>query len=202
MSIGLGIFLAGLSVGLALLLINPVTRRMIKKTILWVVAGLAVVAVSYFFYSKHVEERSNRAEANPSLLNIKLGDPRIDVVYKLGNPTGKSEKGEYFANGSLGVAFDKGVVSSAVASCEASTLNPNLNGISCGDSLRKIENKFKGKLTELCPIGSPTQRIYIAKEFNSMYVLEKNAVVVLALRDGATPDSGNWMTCNAAQYFD
>lgn len=202
MSIGLGIFLAGLSVGIALLLINPVTRRMIKKTILWVIAGLVIATISYYFYSKHVEEAKSQLEANPSMAGIKLGDPRIDVIYKLGEPSSKSESGEYFVNGHIGVSFKDRIVNSAVIDCKNAVSRHSLNGIACGDPLSKIQNRFKDKVTELCHIGVPTERIYIASKYNSMYVLEKGIVTILVLRDGNAPEKLSWISCNAAQYFD
>ena len=78
----------------------------------------------------------------------------------------------------------------------------SLNGIACGDPLSKIQNRFKDKVTELCHIGVPTERIYIASKYNSMYVLEKGIVTILVLRDGNAPEKLSWISCNAAQYFD
>lgn len=202
MSLGLGIFLAGLSIAIALLLLNPDTRRVIGAGVVLLCLISALGGLGYYVYYYYSEEAKNKIETNPPLSSIKLGEEKIDVIYKLGNPTSGDKDGAYFKDKNLLVLFKKNIVDSVFFVCEGRTESQKLNGISCGDPLKKINEKFKDKVIELCESNEPSHRIYLVKEFNSMYVLEKDRVVYLMLRKGSAPYEKEWFKCSFAKYQD
>lgn len=202
MSVGLGVFLAGLSIGVALLLLNPDTRAVIGKGFVWLLAISVVAGVAFFLYIKHDEDNKKQIESNPSLAGIKLLESKIDVIYKLGNASNQIDSTLYFDEKNLAVSFENNAANYVLVSCKNNSGFPSLNGIYCNDSSNQIKNRFKEKAVELCLLDSPTERLYLVKEFNLMYVLAKDKVFLLALRKGDADYKLNWISCGAAKYFD
>lgn len=203
MSLGLGFFLAGLSIGIALLLLNPETRAFIGKGFVWLMVGTVVAGIGFILYVKHDEDNKNLIESNPSLAGIRLGESKIDVIYKLGNASHHIDNTTlYFIDKNLAVTFEKNVVNHALVGCKNIGELQSLNGIFCNDSSKKINNRFKDKVIVQCQVDSPTERLYLVKDYNLMYVLEKDKVILLALRNGKEPHKSDWMSCGTAKYFD
>lgn len=159
MTIGLGIFLAGAVIGLAILLLNPQIRKLIGVVFIWLIAAIVVGGVSFYFYNKQNDPFQKLPVSNPEILGIKVGDSRMDVIYKLGEPNSKSKQWEIFSNGKLSVLFDNGFAKHIIYSCSGYDSAVDLNGISCGAPLSKIKEKFKDKVNEYCVIGTPTERV-------------------------------------------
>lgn len=202
MTTGLGIFLAGGVIGLAILLLNPQIRRLIGIGFVWLIVAIIVGGIGFYFYHKQNDPFQKLPVSNPGLLGIKVGDSRIDVIYKLGEPSSKSGQRESFSNGKLSVTFDAGIAKNIIYSCSDHNIGVDLNGISCGAPLSKIKEKFKDKVKEYCLLGTPSERIYIVPDFNSMYVLKQDSTFLLSIRPSSTPIPQKWMSCNAAKYLD
>lgn len=202
MTIGLGIFLAGIAIGLAILLQNARVRRVLSVGFVWIVATVAIGGFGFYFYNKQNDPFHQPPTSKPQLLGITLGDSRMDIIYKLGEPSSKTTHWDNFASDRLSVNFENGFAKLVIYKCSGFDSGIDVNGISCGTTLAKIKEKFKDKVKEYCVLGTPTERVYLIPDFNTMYVLKQNAAFLLSLRSGSAPISQNWISCNAAKYFD
>lgn len=193
MSTGEGIFLAGLAIAFALLLWNPDTRRIVGKSLKWIIGISIILGVGIWGYEKYAGHQRQKVDAptnNPQLFGVKLGDSRNDVIYKKGAPI-KSVDGDDQYESAM-VYYDDNRVIAVFQSCVADW-RTELNGISCSDSAEKVKKRFEGKIKEYCLPDTPTSRIFMVAEFNSVYILEKESVKWLGIKSGV---GKAWVDCN------
>ena len=177
MSTGEGIFLAGLAIAFALLLWNPDIRRIIGKSLKWIIGISIVLGLSIWGYERYADYQYQKVDAptdNPQLFGVKLGDSRNDVIYKKGAPIKSVGNDDAYENAM--VYYDDNRV------------------IACSDSAEKVKKRFAGKIKEYCLPDTPTSRIFMVAEFNSTYILEKESVKWLGIKSGV---GKAWVDCSA-----
>lgn len=202
MTIGLGIFLAGIVIGLAILLLNPQTRKLLGFGLGFLLVIVAIGGAGIYFYNKQNDPLTKVPETNPKLLGFKSGDSRLDIVYKLGEPSKKIDNWEYFSDEKLAVKFEGGFAKLILYKCAGLGSEVDLNGIKCGSPASKIQERFKDKAIEYCILGTPTERVYLVPDFNSMYVLKQDSVFLMSIRPGSHSMPDTFISCKAAKYFD
>lgn len=182
MSTGEGIFLAGLAIAFALLLWNPDTRRIVGKSLKWIIGISIVVGLGVWGYERYTNYQYQKVDAptdNPELFGVKLGDSRNDVIYKKGMPKKSVDNDDAYENAM--VYYDENRVIAVFHSC-VSDWRTELNGIVCSDGAEKVKKRFEGKIKEYCLPDTPTSRIFMIAEFNSVYILEKESVKWLGIK--------------------
>jgi hypothetical protein len=199
MSTGEGIFLAGLAIAFALLLWNPDTRRLVAKSLKWIIGISIILGLVIWAYKSYRDYEYRKVEApivdipsdNPQLFGVKLGDKRNDVIYKKGKPKKSVGVDDEYENAYI--YYDDNRVSSVFYSC-ALEYRTELTGIACSDSAEKVKKRFEGKIKEYCLPDTPTDRIFMIAEFNTIYVLQQETVRALGIKSGS---SKKWVECHA-----
>jgi hypothetical protein len=193
MSTGEGIFFAGLAIAFALLLWNPDTRRIVGKSLKWIIAISIITGLGIWAYESYKKNRSRKVDAptnNPQLFGVKLGDTKNDVIYKKGKPKKSVNGNDEYENAVI--YYDDKRVSAVFFSC-VSDWRTELNGIACEDNAEKVKKRFAGKIQEYCLPDTPTDRIFMVTEFNSIYILQKETVKALGIKSGI---GKSWVDCN------
>jgi len=195
MSTGLGIFLAGLAIAFALLLWNPDTRRIVGKSMKWIVSLAIVAGLGIWAYVSYEDYRYQKVDAptdTPQLAGVKLKDSRNDVIYVKGNPQQSVDGNDLYEN--TKVYYENNRVTAVFFSC-VSDWRTDLNGIACSDGAEKIRDRFQGKVKEYCLLNRPTDRVFMIADFNSLYVLQKEKVVALGIKSEI---GKKWVDCDLA----
>jgi hypothetical protein len=193
MSTGEGIFLAGLAIAFALLLWNPDIRRIVGKSLKWIIGVSIVLGFGIWAYERYANYKHQKVDAptdNPQLFGVKLGDTKNDVIYKKGEPKKNVDGDGQYENAM--VYYDGNRVSAVFYSC-VSDWRTELNGIVCTDGAEKVKTRFEGKIKEYCLSDAPTSRIFMVAEFNSVYILEKESVKWLGIKSRV---GKAWVDCN------
>lgn len=196
MNTGEGIFLAGLAIAFALLLWNPDTRRIVGKSLKWIIGMVIIAGLGIWVYSKFEDYQYRKVDSptnNPKLFGVQLGDTKNDVIYKKGKPKESVEGDDVYENAR--VYYDDNRVSAVFFSCQLDW-RAELNGVACSDSAEKVKNRFKGKIKEYCLPDTPTDRIFMVEELNSIYILQQEMVQALGIKSGP---GRKWINCNEAQ---
>jgi len=225
MSIGSGIFLAGLC--LALVALYAVTRdrwawkRIVVRTLLALVGLIVVVGSGLFFY----KQWADRPKVVESFGGVSLTDRRPDVVFKLGagrlshrydlaqidaylasdqaklNPSYAADaqaarvevvalaklgeetfaKNAQYVFGEVDVEFKDDVVHTIARACKTDGLDfTEINGVSCGTSGEKIQEKFGDAVRILCSSQKAPeageQRVFDVVSLGTRFYLTKNQV--------------------------
>jgi hypothetical protein len=194
MSTGEGIFLAGLAIAFALLLWNPETRRIVGKSFKWIIGASIVVGLgiwAYVSYENYTHHKRDAPTDNPQLAGVKLGDSRNDVIYKKGKPSRSVDGDDEYEK--TVIYYDDNKVSAVFFSCK-SDWTTELNGVACNDSAEKLKKRFKGKV--YCLPDTPTERIFMVAEFNSIYILQQETVKALGIKSGS---GKKWVDCNTVK---
>lgn len=197
MSTGEGIFLAGVAIAFALLMWNPATRRIVGKSLKWIIGVAIVVGLGNWAYVSYENYSSRKGVAPPSaptsdpqLAGVKLGESRNDVIYKKGMPKKSVDDDDEYENAMI--YYEDKRVLAVYYECGSDSWT-KLNGVACGDSATSVMEKFKGKIKEFCLADTPTNRIFMVAEFNSVYILQKEAVMALGVKSGT---GKKWVACN------
>lgn len=90
MSKVVGVFLAGLAIAFTLLLWNPDTRKIVGKSLKWVIGISIVMGLGVWAYvsnENYIYRKVDAPTDNPQLAGVQLGDSRNVVIYMKGNPS-------------------------------------------------------------------------------------------------------------------
>jgi hypothetical protein len=183
--------LAGLAIAFALLLWNPDTRKIVGKSLKWIVSIAILAGLGVWAYVSYEDYRYQKRDAptdNPELAGVKLGDTRKDVLHKKGEPKNSTDDSDTFESATI--FYKDNNVSSIYSPCGPYS-SAKLNGIACSDYEERLKNRFKGEM--YCRPDTPTERIFMVEEFNSLYVLEQEKVVALGVMSGT---GKKWIACD------
>lgn len=201
MSAGMGIFLAGVVIAMAILLVNETTRKAFVKIAGWVIALLLIAGAIGGAFMLYGYLKTAKLEKNPDLDGVRIGDLRNDVIYRKGNPRDLADKRDRFDHygENLLVGYKDGRVDMVVYLCTAGGLSVSINGIHCGDYDSKIKAAFKNKYVEICDPDKPTHRTLFLEDAHTEYGLRQGKVQTIGLvsKDRKFPD--DWVDCRTGK---
>lgn len=176
MSAGTGIFLAGLAIAFAILL---VARRHVPwKGILFsigvIVATMLVIGLSVYGYDQY----SNRPRPVHEYIGVALGDTIDEVRFKLGEPAKSTENagtteliyGDDHVSRHVRIRGGEVVL---VLACLDNVLGslPRLSRISKYSDLKSILERF-GEPSNISKSGNSTARLYNFQKYNLTFLLD------------------------------
>lgn len=180
MSMGTGIFLSSLILGIIILFIGTKDRWNWKKIILWplaVVLGLAVLGgVGAFFYSEY----KDRPRIQEKFWDITLEDSKADIKFRKGEPRVVEEglwtyKETGIASNDWAayqVSFDGDKVWYVL--CEGFKC-PKIQGMRFDYTLSKISARF-GEPSRVAVSGDQLERIYSYDRYHVFFILKRDKV--------------------------
>ncbi len=196
MSLGSGIFLSALFLGLIALFIFTKDRwrwkRIVLKSVVAVVGLFGVAAGGTYGYYAY----QDRSRPHTELWDLKIGMSRADVLFAKGEPTDRGDEkmwqydlspprgGE--AVDSYAVQFKNDRVRYVLFSGQP-IYSPKISGINGYSTIKDIEEKF-GKPSSMYESKDKLDRIYNFKDHNLAFLMSKGKVSAFGIADLTTDD--------------
>jgi hypothetical protein len=217
MSVGAGIFLGSVYLGTIYLYVHTRDRwdwsQLIRRGSLLVLLASAVIGGGLGALAGH-QWWQDRPRAIVAIGVVKVGEPWLDVVSKLGDFREEEirsvrkypdERSFRHASLPLTVIVRTGTVHYVVHHCSANGNPMPLNGIGCGDEGVKLFEKFGARLRVLCqknagplPDGVYGLRVFDVPDYGTRYVMRSNKVAAIAVASSEELRSlvgYNWDKC-------
>src|SRR5262249_54979798 len=198
MSVGLGIFLSSLFLGIIILFVGTKDRWNWKKIVLWPFVALVVVAMGIWIYNK-IE---SSARVQTTFWDIPLGATKGDVKFLKGTPNDLSEGEDswayitYDSTGSLWeyvyrVQFRNGRV--WIVSYDANSrmsFGQGIQGLDLGDTMENVVQKF-GTPSHISSSEDELSRVVSFDNYQVFFSLAQNKVTGYGAYDSAVQKGVN-----------
>lgn len=222
MSIGLGVFLGLVFLGLVVLYTKNRDSISMKKILKWIgiVVGIIVLLFVLIYLGFYLKDKyDSRPQVISEFRNIRIGDTSQQVKFKIGQLT-LNEKvtkesiedypmvGDGFYSTDqdrLRVNIVNGKVESVIYHCDQDNVDfTKINEISCGDNGEKIQELFAKDVQIYCHLDDgktkdyELMRVYITRQYHVRYHLYQNMVVGFKFAnpdDLTSPKNKKWGEC-------
>lgn len=213
MSIGLGIFLGSVFLGLILLYISTANtwnwRKIVRRmliTLSLIVAATVLLVLAF----KGYEDWTKRPQIINSIGGVELGERFSDVEFKNGvfneskHQSSEADQGRWFTQqgGRIAVRVTNDAVSAIGYVCSSDLDYTTVNGIGCGFSGDGILGTFESLVTVLCQqeaaSKAPSYRRYDVPKYGTIYHLQQNRVIgflVVRPSEFGSLTGGSWGSC-------
>jgi len=188
MSLGLGIFLSAVFLGIIALFLATRDRWNWRKIVLWPICAVLVLSIlggiGFYVY--------NRPKPQTSFWGISLNSTAAGVKFMKGTPADSIDenlwvyKQTYSSNreATVFVRFQDGNVKGVVFSGSRSSQEPALQGIKVNDNLDKVIKKF-GEPSYISRHQDELSRIYSFSKYNLVFWLTANKVTMYGIYNPA-----------------
>lgn len=191
MSLGLGIFLSALTLGIIFLFNATKDRWRWKRIMLWslgVSVLLPSMAAAVIYAAAYVRDWPI---AQTELWNIKIGTPKEDVLFLKGEPAKRSgtkwlyqAQNDYADAIEYAVSFDENRVRYVAVLTPDSGVS--INGIGFGDSYQRVSARL-GDAGHISKSNDGLSRILSFPKYNMAVGFGRGQVEFLAIYDGKRP---------------
>lgn len=201
MTLGTGIFLSSIFLGLCYLFIQTKNRWNWKKICFWSLGLpllLTILMIGYFSVNSLIE---NLPKIITEIKGIHLGDSKSDLIFKHELSEEPSNETLFFTNNVQAIFDKENKVNGLIYVCTNNDYwsdSTKVNGISCYDSGDKIIDHFgKEKVNILCQSEQKVEtdkpstahiqkRFYTTPQYNVEYILNKNIVEAFFIKKPKT----------------